>query len=725
MSSESVTAVPAGRASSIADWIAKVWFAAKRLYLFLLPLRFSFLALIVVAFAFLVSAQGYDIIANLAEDDPTGATPSHDGQRIGFIVGVVFLALQTWYWSRQLLHVKKPATHPKASDYPWLTTWLPRILGALAFVIAVACLWRVARNYGVPEPVHELRKMAIYLAILLIAFLAFTVLRRRFMTDENIMAERDFKEAGLPTQIMLAVTVAMSLALFLWATFAVQSTVLIGSAAVVIVAFALSVPTGSVIVWVGIKGGVPTLTFLLIWAVLISPLADNHVVETLPADVNARATIPQAFDAWFDRLQKEHPPGPDGKYPVILVATEGGGIRAAYWTAAVLTSLTDTLPKFSSHTFAVSAVSGGALGATVYDALLVRRGDYELRLDELEYTPQAQEAKTLRLAAREMLSQDALAPTLAAMTQPDLAQRFVPFPILPDRARALEGGWERAWRTAIARRGKPDDLFAGGFLRMMRGREARMPSLFLNGTIVETGQRIIASNLRIDQTHGSADELAEAVDLFGAIGADVRVSTAVDNSARFTYVSPAGTLIRAKDSNGGSPVECAPGEPCEHVVDGGYFENSGSATVSDLLAQIARSKHAARVRPHVIFIQFRMADPAPATSTKFANEVLSPVRALLSVRGAHADLATEELKDAVGDENHTSFELVQTKAVFPLGWLLADRTRNLMDAQMGPKSKENGKNVVRIAQVLNEPVIRRDHIQELAAQGEAKPEFQE
>jgi hypothetical protein len=735
MSSDTVTAVPAtprARASSLADWIAKAWFAAKRFYLFLLPLRFSFLALIVVAFAFLISAQGYDIIANLAEDDPTGATPSHDGQRIGFIVGVVFLALQTWYWSRQLLHVKPPEGKPKASDYPWLTTWLPRILGALAFVIAIACLWRVARNYGVPQPVSELRKMAIYLTILLIAFLAFTILRRRFLREDTGMV-RDFKDMQWPTRILLMITVALSLALFLWSTFAVQSTVVIGSAAVVILAFALSVPIGSVLVWLGIKGGVPILTFLLIWAVLISPLADNHVVETLPGDVSARSTVPQAFDAWFDRLQKENPPGPDDKYPVIVVATEGGGIRAAYWTAAVLTSLTDTLPKFSDHVFAISAVSGGALGATVYDALLVRRGDYALRLDELEYTPQAQETRALRLAAKEMLSQDALAPTLAAMTQPDLAQRFVPVPIFPDRARALEGGWERAWRTTIARNGEPDDLFAGGFLQMMKGREARIPSLFLNGTIVETGQRIIASNLRIDGTHGSADELAKAVDLFGAIGADVRVSTAVDNSARFTYVAPAGTLRRAKDSNGGSPVACAPGESCEHVVDGGYFENSGSATISDVLGHIRRSKHAERIRPHVIFIQFRMEEPAPSVSVRIANEVLSPVRALLAVRGAHADLATEELKDEIGDDNHTTFELVQhvdkaTKkpiAVFPLGWLLADRTRNLMDAQMGPKSKENGANVARIARLLGEPAIRRDQIQELAAQGEVKPEFQE
>jgi hypothetical protein len=715
-------AAPAGP-RTLWSVIARLWKAAKRLYLYLLPLRFSFIALLAIAFAFLISAQGYDIIANLAEDDPTGATPSHDGQRLGFIVGVIFLALETWYWSRQLLHAKPAEGRPHPSEFPWLTTWLPRILGALSFIIAMGALWRVARNYGVPEPVAELKKMALWLGLGLILFLIFCIGRRKVL-HEATTDELSFNERSLTSKILLAVSVAFALALFIWATFFVQSIVVLGSAAVVILAFALLVPIGTVLVGLGTRGGVPILTFLIVWAVLISPFADNHVVHTMAADPNVRPTVSAAFDRWFERLQSEHAPGPDGKYPVILVATEGGGVRAAYWTAAVLTSLTDTLPTFADHTFAISAVSGGALGATVYDALLIRRNETLANLEETDYTPQAGEQYSLRFRARQMLSQDALAPTLAAMMQPDLFQRFIPVPILPDRARALEGGWEHAWRTTIQRRNKQDDdTFASGFLGLMKDREAHVPSLFLNGTVVETGQRIIASNCRIDT--GAYGELADSIDLFGAIAADVRVSTAVDNSTRFTYVSPAGTLIRAKNSNGGSPLGCAPGARCEHVVDGGYFENSGSATIADILRVIQRSKYAGRIQPHVIFIQFKMANPAPVQSERFANEVLSPVRALLAVRGSHANLATEELGELVGPNHSTTFYLVQSNAVFPLGWLLADRTRNLMDAQMGPNSAQNGANVKRIAAVLNLTTIGRDKVQELAVRGERAPKFQE
>jgi hypothetical protein len=86
-----------------------------------------------------------------------------------------------------------------------------------------------------------------------------------------------------------------------------------------------------------------------------------------------------------------------------------------------------------------------------------------------------------------------------------------------------------------------------------------VPNLFLNGTSVETGKRIIASNLRIN------NDFTDSTDASDALDGVLRVSTAVHMSARFTYVSPAGGL-RSGD----------------HVVDGGYFENSGAATADDI-----------------------------------------------------------------------------------------------------------------------------------------------
>jgi len=68
--------------------IATLWDKVWRLFLFLLPIPFSFFTLAAIALALLYSDQGYDIIAALAEDDPTGKMPPHGGQRSGFVVTI-------------------------------------------------------------------------------------------------------------------------------------------------------------------------------------------------------------------------------------------------------------------------------------------------------------------------------------------------------------------------------------------------------------------------------------------------------------------------------------------------------------------------------------------------------------------------------------------------------------------------------------------------------------
>ncbi len=65
------------------------------------------------------------------------------------------------------------------------------------------------------------------------------------------------------------------------------------------------------------------------------------------------------------------PPGTagTGKYPVFIIAAEGGGIYAASAAATMLAILQDAVPEFSEHVFAISGVSGGAIGAAIFRAL--------------------------------------------------------------------------------------------------------------------------------------------------------------------------------------------------------------------------------------------------------------------------------------------------------------------------------------------------------------------
>ena len=101
-----------------------------------------------------------------------------------------------------------------------------------------------------------------------------------------------------------------------------------------------------------------------------------------------------------------------------------------------------------------------------------------------------------------------------------------------------------------------------------------MPALFLNGAHQESGKRIITSNVDLyPDTDNDGMKFSSAIDFFQWFPCNIRVSTATLNTARFSFVSPAGTIYCKK---GGEKSK-------GHILDGGYFENYGATTALEIL----------------------------------------------------------------------------------------------------------------------------------------------
>src|SRR5262249_3600925 len=236
-----------------------------------------------------------------------------------------------------------------------------------------------------------------------------------------------------------------------------------------------------------------------------------------------------------------------------------------------------------------------------------------------------------------MLGQDLLSPAVAGMLFPDGLQRFLPTlgPLhFPDRAWALERGWERAWRRAMSNVNRPaSNRFADSFstlwgdeYRQPKKVNAWLPSLFLNGTSVEGGCRIITSDLRIFPGQpGKAGQFPQSEDAFNKlsfrpddpkdpithtweISGDIPLSTAADMSTRFPVMSPAGLFPDRT-----------------HVVDGGYFDNSGAATAWDMIRSLKQylEGHPTPGRDSKIMLKvivIRFGDPNPTTTKPSADK---------------------------------------------------------------------------------------------------------
>jgi len=164
------------------------------------------------------------------------------------------------------------------------------------------------------------------------------------------------------------------------------------------------------------------------------------------------------------------------------------------------------------------------------------------------------------------------------------------------------------------------------------------------------------------------------------LGGDLPVSGAVHMSARFTYVSPAGTIRSGKSIH--------------RIVDGGYFENSGAATASEILQFLQSGRNPSRDRLDARVILITHTEKSLPVGEVLSEE-LAPLRALFATRVARGDHAVAELRSAAGPAAWTEFNLRTDEGVpLPLGWLLSAQARRAIDAAI-----DSGPNKAARAQV--------------------------
>ena len=628
------------------------WAAVRRGIDVLLPCRFAILVLAAVTIALAFVEQGHETLRVMAEFGTpleVGGNEPYVVRLVLFLLATATLAASAWYFSRQALLLEPPA-RPVSAGQEFLFRWTPRALGALGFFCPAFALWLAADQYRTsvridqtPAPWTLLRLLAIGFAAAGILFGALLARRRTVLRLELLsIPERRRKMQHLPktTRRVLAASGVVTAILFAFILAdPIRLTEFVSVPTVLLFCASIWVFAGTMVVVLAARVRLPLLSLLLVLLLVSSSTNDNHRVRP-SGPAPGRPTLEEAAAAWVSRMDATFPNEP--RHPMFVVAAEGGGLRAAYWTAAVLSSLQGQFLSFAPHCFAISSVSGGSLGAAVWAGL------------------QAAGAKDFRTSARRILSHDFLAPTMARLLGSDLPQQFVPWPIFPDRGAAMEAAWERAWKK------DGEGTFSRSFLELAR--EDR-PLLFLNATDVGSGKRIIFSCVQIRSRVRRRDEnvvhFKNALDGIGLVGGDLPVSAAVHMSARFTYISPAGT-VRATDG-------------LHRIVDGGYFENSGAATASEIVAFLRSDRNPARDRiaVHVVVVSHRE-KPLPAGQA--LSEELAPVRALLAARIARGDHAVEELRDLAGPFGWTSFPLqVDGDVPLPLGWLLSSQARRAID----------------------------------------------
>lgn len=441
----------------------------------------------------------------------------------------------------------------------------------------------------------------------------------------------------------------------------------------------------------------PLALGLVIYVVVASTLNDNSAIrQTSESEkyVMNRPSFDTYFAQWYNNpWRKSH--ADTAAMPVVIIASEGGGIRAAGWTTACLHQLDSIMPGFGRYVFGISGVSGGGVGAATYVAL--RRAKAGPTEDSL-----------VGHLTRQVVSSDLISPVVAAMLFRGGFHNFSPVPLTAlDRSRWLEDAWENALFKQIPsntskaseitqdliRTDSVHRILSKSFLQCFDSERdsTRFPLLFLNSSVAETGQKVILSPLTLDNTPTSlqnqqsqTNPFYDTVDLFGVTQHDIPFKTAAFLCARFPFVTSGG---RAEGQLPNMKRDC---KPAFHLIDGGYVENTGIMTAVQIirrLQQITRKNpNAYKVRFYLLFLRNgQTSDQAVAKSTfRFLSEPLTGFLNAADRQGISLDqlVAYTIKRNSTDVANELGFSYINlaldrsTGHQYPLGWYLSPTATN-------------------------------------------------
>jgi len=355
---------------------------------------------------------------------------------------------------------------------------------------------------------------------------------------------------------------------------------------------------------------------------------------------------------------------------VIVVAASGGGIKAAAWTTRVLTGLEEHNPRiFGDSVRLISAVSGGSVGAMYFVSEYDANG-----------TGLPSDAMTLEkaVARSEASSLDDIA---WGLVYPDFLRVFVPVFKHLDRGEALEAALSRELPNRKHHLWSPLSDWREGVLEGWR------PAVVFNATVVESGERFLLGTTDLSHAVGRTSLRDSQFPQFAV--RDVSLVTAARLSATFPYVSPA-----ARPDIAGTQI---------HVVDGGYTDNYGMATLLTWLDEALRAP-GNPVR-HVLIIEIRASPPAseppPLSWRGWPFQSYAPISAMLNVRDT-GQLPRNEEELGLLRRYAASCNIDIEDAVFeyppenaPLSWHLSPNDKKQIETIWASAATEEQKQTVR------------------------------
>lgn len=372
----------------------------------------------------------------------------------------------------------------------------------------------------------------------------------------------------------------------------------------------------------------PVIAIVAIPALAFGTLLDAPALHAMrptgePSPSSAQPPLDQAMAKWSDGACTVEVAGEDVRV-MLLVAAQGGGIRAADWTARAMEVLNGD-ECTATAAFLSSGISGGSVG------LALARSEDD------------------RPGAEAIAGPEALAAAAASFTVGDLVAGGIGLRVpeasaggaWTDRAGLIERTWEEqvpsladAWSVPTDGPDRPT-----GYL-VLNSADARGGCRVVISQVALTALQDQEATAAVGDCFGGGDRPPVTIDLVERCGGlSVSWATAAMASARFPTITPAG---RVTDEVVG---DCADAEGLR-LVDGGYAEGSGLGTLSDVAPEVmaevrrANSGSGPAIVPVLVYVQNA---PRQDLAPEPPGTVPEP---LIPVAGAQAGRSAQTSTDA-------------------------------------------------------------------------------
>lgn len=456
------------------------------------------------------------------------------------------------------------------------------------------------------------------------------------------------------------------------------------------------------------------LAFIFIIGMVLSLTNTNnyHSAQTISLPTGKPTRSPELkdyFRQWVldraDEIRK------DSSYPVFIVNTYGGGIKAAAFTSmtlafldSIVTAKTNGGDAFMQHTFSLSGASGGTIGAAIQCAYRNKYGNQTGNYSIKRFS--------------DFYSHDFLAAVLVSNLGRDLLASGTTLDWWGDRSKVQEHLW-----SAFAREELGIDIgteYDAAWKNPGPGYTTSVPLLFSNTLNVDDGLKGICAPVHLTGRDFPATifikDILDSMNLRSKDISGISLVTGAFLSARFPFISPSGKM-----------------GPGFHFIDGGGKDNSGASTSDLIFAAIGRYSEQAikenkdttftnllkHVRFYFISISHSPERTEPRKLVENRFELLSPVIGIVnSGIDGNAHAADESLFRRYGAADSLTHFGYRTdyipvfpsadcdstdkdyQAILPLGWQISQPALDRLELTFRRKEAADSMGLRKILRIM-------------------------